>query len=94
MNELDGKLNITTGNISKDGNYNSIVKTPKKEINQKQFQNNYNNQIINNSIHQTKELNNNLINQNNNIDEGPKITEEQLAKLKIQRRKRMEKERK
>ena len=34
MNELDGKLNMTQSNISHDGNYNSIVKTPKNEINQ------------------------------------------------------------
>ena len=72
MNELDGKLNMTQSNISHDGNYNSIVKTPKNEINQKQFQNNYNNPINNNSIHQIKEINNQLINQIPNIENSTK----------------------
>ena len=81
MNELDGKLNITTGHISQDGNYNSIVKTPKNEINQKQFQNNNNNPINNNSIHQIKEINNQLINQIPNIENIPN-TQKQNSKSK------------
>ena len=81
MNELDGKLNITTGHISHDGNYNSIVKTPKNEINQKQFQNNNNNPINNNSIHQIKEINNQLINQIPNIENIPN-TQKQNSKSK------------
>ena len=70
MNELDGRINMTSSNMSQDGNYNSTVKTSKKEINQKQFQNNYNNQINNNQI---KEINNNLINQSQNIDNSLNI---------------------
>ena len=81
MNELDGKLNMTQSNISHDGNYNSIVKTPKNEINQKQFQNNYNNPINNNSIHQIKEINNQLINQIPNIENIPN-TQKQNSKSK------------
>jgi len=81
MNELDGKLNMTQSNISHDGNYNSIVKTPKNEINQKQFQNNNNNPINNNSIHQIKEINNQLINQIPNIENIPN-TQKQNSKSK------------